>query len=324
MKHAARFVFLMAGIGALILGAITTSPGRAAAANRGGSQTCTGTVDSPGTLAGSYSNVVIKGACVANAGPVHVAGSLVIAPGGALTAIWGLNDQTGTGNSNVTVGGNLVVSSGASLMLGCYPRIVALWGVTQILDLPDFPCLDDPNPNAPTLTAHDVIRGNLIAYHPLGVVTHAVTIRGNAIQAGGGAGTGCAPVGIFNKYLGLPEYSTYTNDWVAGNLIVHGLDTCWTGVLRDKVAGNMILTHNIGAPDSNEYATNRVYGNLICAGNHPAAELGDSNGRPNKVAGQATGGCGFNVILPNPGYHSGVECPPCHRTFQPASVKLNR
>ena len=61
-------------------------------------------------------------------------------------------------------------------------------------------------------------------------------------------------------------------------------------------------------------------GNLACSGNSPAVQLGDSDGSPNLVAGNATGECGFNVMLPNPGPNSGVQVPP---TYQPASVKLH-
>lgn len=315
-----------------MIGAVVASPGLAAAATasaaQGGTQTCTGTVDSPGTLAGNYTNLTITGACVIDAGPVNVAGNLTIAPGGALTAAFGLNDQTGTGNSNLTVHGNVVVGSGGSLILGCYSLIQPLWGLTQLLNLPDFPCFDDPNPGAPTLNTQDVIDGNLISNNPLGVVVHNTTIRGNVVQSGGGAGTGCVNVGIFNKYLGLPEYTEYASNPVGGNLSVNGLNTCWDGLFRNTVHGDMTLTNNtggvfFGAADANEFATNTVFGNLACSGNNPATQLGDSDGSPNLVAGNATGECGFNVMLANPGFNSGVECPPCVRTFQPASVKLN-
>ncbi len=294
----------------------------------GSAQTCTGTVDSPGTLAGSYGNVIITGACVVDAGPVNVSGNLTIASGGALTAIFGLNDQTGSGNSNMTVHGNLVVDTGGSLMLGCYSLVTPLWGVTQLINVPDFPCFDDPNPGAPTLNTQDVIDGNLISNSPLGVVVHNTTIRGNVTQNGGGAGTGCANVGIFNKYFGLPEWTSYESNAIGGNFVVSGLNTCFDASLRNIVRGNMTVTNNtggvfFGSADATEFVSNTVYGNLACSGNNPAVQLGDSDGLPNKVAGNATGECGFNVILPNPGFNSGVECPPCVRTFQPASVKLS-
>ena len=313
-----------------MLGAVFAAPGLAAAATvhptHGGAQTCTGTVSSPGTLSGTYGNLVIDGACVANAGPVTVRGNLIVAKGAALTAIFGLNDQTNSGNSNMTVRGNLIVESGGSLMLGCYSLITPLWGAMSIIDVPDFPCADDPNAaTAPTLNTNDVVDGNLIAYNPLGVVLHNSTIRGNVVELGGGAGTGCVPVGIFNQYLGLPEYSDYASNTISGNLVITGTDTCWMGAFRNTMRGNMVVTNNtggifFGSADSTEIATNTVYGNLVCSGNNPAVQLGDSDGSPNQVAGNATGECGFNVMLPNPGPNSGVEVPP---TYQPASVKFH-
>jgi hypothetical protein len=322
-----RAISCLLGTSGLIIGAVSASPGLAAAAtafHAGGNQTCTGTVSAPGTLSGRYANLVITGACVVDAGPVNVTGNLTIAPGGALTAVWGLNDQTGSGNSNLTVHGNLTVQNQGSLMLGCYSVVVPLWtGAGTLAEIPDFPCLDDPNPNAPTLNTKDVVDGNLVSDNPLGTVTHNLVVHGNIVENGGGAGTGCAPVGIFNQYLGLPEYSNYSNDTVGGNLIINGLDTCWMGAFRNTVYGNMQVTDDVGAPDAEEIATNTVHGNLICSGNNPQVEFGDSNGKPNMVAGNATGECGFNVILPNPGPDSGVPCPPCTVTQQHIAVKMH-
>jgi hypothetical protein len=332
MRRIWRAVFCVLGTSGLIIGMVSASPGLVSAATvipahgpMHRSQNCTGTVSAPGTLAGTYDNLVITGACVVDAGPVSVRGNLRIAPGGALTAIWGLDDQTGTGNSNLTVHGNLVVENQGSLMLGCYSLVLPLWtGAGTLADIPDFPCADDPNPNAPTLNTHDVVDGNLISDNPIGTVTHNNVIHGNVVERGGGAGLGCAPVGIFNQYFGLPDYSDYSNDIIGGNLIVKDLSTCWMGMMRNVVHGNMVVSHDLGTPDANEIVTNTVYGNLICRGNNPQMEFGDSNGKPNMVAGRATGECGFNVILPNPGPDSGVPCPPCTVIMQPASVKLHR
>ncbi len=322
MKRHWRTLSCLVGAGGLLVAALALSGSAAAAATAqdGGTFTCTGTIDSPGILAGPHTNVVISGACVVNAGPATVNGNLVIAPGGALTAIWALNDQTGTGNSDLTVRGNLTVQNGASLMLGCYSKLITVWGATHLITVPDFPCADDPNPGAPTLNTHDVVYGNLVADNPLGVVTHQLTVHGNVVQNGGGAGTGCAPVGIFNKYFGLPDYTTYTNVTVGGNLQLSGLSTCWFGIIRNTVQGNVTDTNNLSIPDANEVITNVIFGNLSCSGNSPAMELGDSNGQPNQVGGNATGECGFDVILPNPAPDVGVSVPP---TFQPASVPLH-
>jgi hypothetical protein len=44
-------------------------------------------------------------------------------------------------------------------------------------------------------------------------------------------------------------------------------------------------------PDGNEYVTNVIHGSLNCAGNSPAAQVGDSQGEPNQVTGSTTGQC---------------------------------
>ena len=314
------------GSSGLLLGILTLSPQYAAAAQArtgtwGGTYTCTGTLAAPGTLAGSYADVVVNGACVVNAGSVDIHGNLIIAPGASLAAIFGQNDQTKTGNSDITVHGNIVVQQGASLMLGCYSLVVSLWGATQLLDLPDFPCVDDPNQNAPTLNTHDVVDGNVIAHDPLGVILHNSLVRGNVVERGGGAGLGCVPTGIFNQYFGLPEYSDYASNKIGGKLVVSGLNTCWFGVFRESVRGNMAVSNNVAGPDATEIATNTVHGNLSCRDNSPAVELGDSDGQPNKVGGDATGECGFNVTLLNPPPSAGVTG--VTPTPQPASVPLH-
>jgi len=318
-------LFSMLGIGGLVLGALAVSPGVAAAVTahpaHDGTSTCTGTLSTPGVLAGAYGNVVVDGDCVVDAGPADVTGTLTIAAGGGLTAIFGLDDQTGSGNSNLTVHGNLIVDSGASLLLGCDSTIITTWGSTALVSHPSFPCLDDPDQNAPTLNSGDVIDGNLIANNPLGVVLHRSLVRGDVIQKGGGAGLGCVPAGIFQQYLHYPEYSDYEENTIGGNVAIAGLDTCWFGTHRNTVRGDMTVDGNVCGKDCMEVDSSVIYGNLSCWDNTPAVELGDGNGSPDQVGGNATGQCGFNVQLPNPAPDEGIDVTP---TYQPAAVKLHR
>lgn len=44
-------------------------------------------------------------------------------------------------------------------------------------------------------------------------------------------------------------------------------------------------------PDSTEVVTNEISANLICRGNSPAAQIGDSEGSPNTVGGKKIGEC---------------------------------
>lgn len=330
----------MTGIAALVVAAI---PGTAAAApvGFGGNHICTGTSASPGTLAGNFANVTITGTCLVDAGNVNITGNLTVAPNAALVADFGQNDRTDSGTSNISVGGNMVVEKGASTLFGCYPLSVTLWGggsPPSLFSTPDFPCDDEADPlNTPVLSATEYIGGNLIAYDPLGVVVHNTTVRGNVVQYGGGNGTAFDPVGIFAVYIPggppaapgqfdtpapLPAYSDFSNVKTGGNMIVTGMDTSWYGIIRNTVRGSLIDTGNTTAPDGNEVSDNTVYGNLVCSGNNPAVEYGDSDGSPSAVGGNATGECGFNVLIPNP---SPVSVPGLSSyPLEHVSVRLHR
>jgi hypothetical protein len=118
----------------------------AAPAVAAGHNTCSGTLDSPGTLAGTIDgNLTVTGACAVDAGPAVVTGNVTVAPGAALVAAFG------SGGSNLTVGGNFDVKNGAAAVIGCNPE--------------SSPCVDDP-----TLTSSESIKGNLIASQALGVI----------------------------------------------------------------------------------------------------------------------------------------------------------
>jgi hypothetical protein len=261
--------------------------GAASASTTGkGTFTCSGTSQSPGTLAGTFSRVVVRGVCAVNAGPAKVRGNLTIARNGVLLAVFALNDVTHTGRSNLTVGGNLRVRRGGTLIMGCAAET--------------NPCLDDPNPNSPTLSSSSSVGGNLIAHGALGVVVHSSTIGGNVIQIGGGGGRDCTPKGIFELFMS-PVYSDYEDSVVGRNMVVIGLRSCWYGTIRDNLHGNVLLAGNkLADPDAMEVVTNHVRGNLMCFRNDPAVQFGDSGGMPNEVRGHAAGQCGFDVLQPNP------------------------
>ena len=210
---------------------------------------------------------------------------------GALVATFAHNAH-GAGASNITVHGNIMVSGGASLILGCFAS--------------SFPCVDDPSPNSPTLNSPSFVDGDVIASDPLGVLVHGSTIGGDIRESGGGGGafTGpgahCTPTGIFKKFQS-PVFSDVEDNTVGGNLWVTGVQSCWLGAFRDKVSGSVTFSNNkMADPDANEVLTNRIQGNLICVGNTPANEFGDSHGTPNVVGGFAVGQCGFPVRKPNP------------------------
>ena len=98
--------------------------------------------------------------------------------------------------------------------------------------------------------------------------------------------------------LGIsPAYSTYEESTIGGSVSITGLRTCWLGFLNNTVGHNVDFNNNRTAvveptgPDGNEVAGNWIGGNLNCARNLPAAQIGDSGLPLNVVERHATGQC---------------------------------
>jgi hypothetical protein len=292
---ARRIVQLCAAV-CLALGATAMSAGSASASRP---QVCTGTPEAPGTLTGVYpGNVFIEGACAVSAGQTLVRGNLIVRPSSALVAAFALDDETGSGSSGLSVGGNLIVQSGAAALLGC--------------EAEHFACLDDPNPEAPTLSSQTRISGNLLEQHPLGVVAHNDVVSGSVIAVGGGGGFTCEPSGIFAVF-GSPVYSDYEDSSVGGSIVVVGLESCWLGVIRNQVGGSVHMINNrLADPDAIEILSNQIAGNLMCLHNSQVWNSSDETENlyprvpgPNTVAGKRFGEC----VLASPATEGGPPGP---------------
>lgn len=200
---------------------------------------------------GTYNGFTVTGTCFFAGAPVTINGNLIVAPGAQL------NPHAAT-SAVVTVHGNVIVGSGAILGLGQYgPPDIAQTGT--------------------------VVDGNVVASAPQSLYLSAMTIRGSLIS-NGGSGPG----------LNFP----IKNLIVGGNVVMQGWNGLWIGIFRSQVGGNVIFSGNTGnqtgetgLPDSSEVADNVIAGNLICLGNSPAAQIGDSGGGPNTVGGHAIGQC---------------------------------
>jgi len=257
---------------------------------------CSGTPEAPGVLTGTFpTNVIIEGACVVNGGPAVVRGELTLRPGAVLLAAFALNHRTGSGPSRLTVNGNVRVQSGATLILGCDPR--------------SFACIDDPEREAPTLSSPGRVFGNVSEQEPLGVVVHNTIINGNVRQAGGGGGLNCEPSGIFASFKS-PVYSAYEDSTIRGTLNISGLRSCWLGIARDAVGGNVrVVDNQLADPDAIEILANRISGNLTCRENsmvwNSAEEKFESLfprvPMPNTVNGKRAGDC----VLSSPATEGG-------------------
>lgn len=294
MRLSRKFVCSVTA-GGLAVAFAAASPGTVAA---GATDThiCSGTLTSPGVLAGTYESVRVVGACEVNAGPARVDHNLTVAPGAVLVAAFALNDKTGTGHSRLSVGGDLRVERGATLILGCDPQ--------------SFPCIDD-NPSSPTLFSYGDVDGNLIAEQPLGVIVHNTGIAGSVDQDGGGGGFNCTPAGVFVLF-GSPVYSAYEDSWIHGGVSVTGLSSCWLGLNRLHVKENVqVFNDQLADPDGPEILSNHISGNLSCFDNSTTWDSSEASfgqttlyprtPHPNTVLGDRQGQC----VLASPATQGG-------------------
>jgi len=239
-----------------------------AASYAAGAGTCSG----GSVTAGSYASLTISGFCTVDAGTVNVATNLTVASGGELVAVFG--------GSDVHVGGNLVVQANGVLILGCEPE--------------ELICLNDPDQDVGTMTSDDTIGRNLIAQDALAVIVHATQVGLNAVVQGGGGGVTCDS--SIPNIPGPPAYIALEDSTIGGNSIIQGVQSCWAGYIRNDVSRNVIYQGNSFAdPDASELTTNTVGGNMICFGNSPPVQFGDSQGAPNVVGGKALAEC-KNVV----------------------------
>jgi hypothetical protein len=301
-----RRLLRLAAVTSLVLATVVMGAGAAGAAETTSHlNTCSGTVTSPGVLAGKYyGNVVITGVCAVNGGAAVITGNLILAPGSALNATFALNDVAGTGTSSLTVFGSVLVGVGAVSAIGCEPVF--------------SPCSDDPaaaNGGNGTLTGQNHIFGNYVALNALTVITHATKINGNLVYSGGGGGVSCnVPSSGILAAIGSPPYLDSEDNTIGGNLSITGLKTCWLGALRNHVRRNVLNANNTMAdPDADEILANLIGGSIACFNNSPAVQYGDSGSSPNQVRGAAFGECAFNVRQPNPAPSGPLE---------PISVKI--
>jgi hypothetical protein len=208
-----------------------------------------------GTIpAGSYGGLVVTGQCAFGPGSLTIAGDVRVEPGAIL------NDHAGSPATSTHITGNVQVGTGAVLGLGTYA----------------------PGPT------HDVavVDGNIVAHAPASLYVTRTTVHGNLVSNGGGDPVRNFPI---------------KDDTIDGNLILQGWSGLWLGVIRDTVGGNVVVANTAGTqtgeppfggiPDSTEVATNVIAGNLICQGNSPAAQIGDSGGSVNVVGGNKLGEC---------------------------------
>jgi hypothetical protein len=268
--------------GTLVAGIAGVAASPVAALADENAHVCSGSFTHPGLLTGSFSDVVVKGVCFVSAGPATVHDKLTVSRNGALVAAFG------TGNSSLKLYGDLRVEDGGTAILGCDPQSGP-------------PCFDDPNPMHPTLSSHTYVRGDLTADEPLGIIVHNTTIGGDVTETGGGGGFNCTPHGFFATPPPGPVFSAFEDSSIHGDLVVSGLRSCWLGIARVQVGGDVrVLNNQLADLDAIEILGNYVHDDLACNGNSMAwdshelsfgPDLYPRANVPNKVSGERSGQC---------------------------------
>ncbi len=121
-----------------------------------------------------------------------------------------------------------------------------------------------------------VIRRQIHAKDPASLQVHFAHIWGGVRMYGG------------NGFFSTVEDNTIRR----GDVTITGYRGFWFGFIRNDVRGNVRINNmKMDDPDANEVVTNKVVGNLICRGDSPAPQVGDSQGKPNVVTGRKVGQC---------------------------------
>jgi len=210
-----------------------------------------------GTIkAGTYRSLRIAGTCtLTSTGTVRVKRDVTVGHRAVLNTL-----TPGTFN----VGGDLIVKDDAVAGLGCNDEVG---------------CATESN---------DHIGGDLRADGAFAVVIEQEHVGGDITIKGGGGSMDCSSTALF----GGPYFATVHDTTVGGDVVVRGVHSCWFGLIRTDVAGDVrVIGNRFGDPDAMEIVTNTVGGNLACFNNKPAAQVGDSGGAPNIVGGQKRGEC---------------------------------
>jgi hypothetical protein len=119
------------------------------------------------------------------------------------------------------------------------------------------------------------IRGGIRANAPASLQVHFADVSGGVKMLGGN--------GFF---------STVEDSVINGGATINGYSGFWLGFIRNTVHGTVDLSNNVmDDPDANEFVTNTIKGNLVCHGNSPAPQVGDSEGQPNVVTGRKVDQC---------------------------------
>jgi hypothetical protein len=190
------------------------------------------------------------------------------------------------------VDGDVSAIDGAKVNLGCTPAHPCFGSVEVAAKAASVPFVQ-----LPPLDIVD-IGGSVNLSNVFNAAFNGVTIHGNLISEGGGAG----PI---DPQVAFIPFSI-KDDIILGNVRVRELNTVWFGVIRSRIGGSVTLAKNLATdPDGNEVVANKIGGNLNCRNNVPASQFGDAiedgpfpGYGPNRVGGTASGQCADLTALP--------------------------
>ena len=247
---------LLRGVVAIV-GVMSLAGVAAGTANASTTTISSGTCASGPIASGTYLDLTVTGPCSIPAGAsITVRGTLRLKGSSSLNAV---------SLHTLRVHGNVEVGTRVVLGLGCSA---------------------DAGSQCNGKSGSDTIGGNIRATSRANaLIVHGITLFGNLNMQTGGAGVTCHP-------MPLPNFSDLEDSQVFGSVSIQGLTSCWLGVIRNRVNGNVLITNNrMADPDANEVVTNTIFGNLSCHNNRPAAQIGDSGGSLNTVTGSKLGEC---------------------------------
>jgi hypothetical protein len=192
----------------------------------------------------------------------------VMLVGGAPAALAGHGGSTCTGTLASGKYHKLVVPAGASC--DGTEAVINVRGGVRVREGATF-VLGSEELGAATGTIHGGVR----AHSPASLQLHFAHVSGGVRMRGGNG-----------------EFSTVEDNVIRGGATINGYSGFWLGFIRNKVHGTVRLSNNLmDDPDANEYVTNTIKGNLVCHGNSPAPQVGDSEGLPNVVSGRKIDQC---------------------------------
>ncbi len=176
---------------------------------------------------------------------------------------------------------SIVVPTGATCDLGIGP--VTVYGGVRIGSGATFMLGFEGGP--PTGT----ISGGIAANNAAQVQIHDAQINGN-VTIQGGAGPFASGCPIFSTPFGPLHicFTDFEDNLISGAVTINGYNGVWLGFIRNHDSGTVTISNNNQQYDQIDIGSNVVYGSLICFGNTPTENTGESPGGPSSVTGQDT------------------------------------